>query len=409
MSGRSSSSPLDLGRLSIVIVVPAMIIGAIELTPTISPPVGASPAVATAPGADGRFPAGDEAPTDATATTTTPSTLTASSEPITVAATGEILPHPSIVEHARRFGETGELRYDFGAVFADLRPTLEAADVAICHLEVPVAPDDGQLSGYPSFGIPADIGPGIADGGWDRCSTASNHSNDKGTAGIVATLDALDGAEVGFSGMARTPDEAASAPFAIVDGAVVAHFSYTWGFNASPPAEPWMVDVIDPERILADGARARSAGADLVVVSLHWGDEYDTAGSDDQRRLATRLLSSPDIDLIIGHGPHVIQPVFEVDGEYALLSTGNLVANQGTDKPSTYDGMIATLTFERGADGQLRAAPPVILPTWYDGAAGVVRSVDDSLDDPGLADLHDSLQASRDRIAAIVGPYLAVR
>jgi poly-gamma-glutamate synthesis protein (capsule biosynthesis protein) len=292
-------------------------------------------------------------------------------------------------------------------MFADLRPSLEAADLAICHLEVPVAPDESQLSGYPVFGIPADVAPGIAASGWERCSTASNHSNDKGTAGIVATIEALDGAGVGFVGTARSPQEAAAAPFSIIGGIVVAHFSYTWGFNGAPPEAAWMTDVIDVDRIRADASRARSTGADVVVVSLHWGAEYDRTGSDHQRQLATELLSSPDIDLIIGHGPHVIQPVLEVDGEYALLSVGNLVANQGSGRPHTYDGMIATVTFARQPDGSFRAAPPAIAPTWYDRSAGVVRAVDSAMHDPALSSIHGELAASRERTAAIVGPYIS--
>lgn len=371
--------------------MPALVIAMVELGSSASSPAAASPTV--------------EAPTTVAAEPLSgPEPVGAAT--ITIAATGEILPHPSIVEFARGFGADGPQRFDFGAIFADLQPALAAADVAICHLEVPVAPDESQLSGYPSFGIPADVGPGIADSGWDRCSTASNHSNDKGTAGIVATIEALEGAGVGFAGTARSPEEAAAAPYSIVDGVVVAHFSYTWGFNASPPAEPWMADVIDPERILADTARARSSGADLVVVSLHWGTEYDTAGSDDQRQLATELLASPDVDLLIGHGPHVIQPVLEIDGEYALLSVGNLVANQGLAKPHTYDGMVAEITFERPSGGRFVASPPTITPTWYDNAAGRVRHVDAALADPALSPLRAELQASRDRTAAIVGRYL---
>jgi poly-gamma-glutamate synthesis protein (capsule biosynthesis protein) len=344
-----------------------------------------------------------------TATTATTTSTTVRDESITIAATGEILPHPSIVEHARRFGGSAPQRYDFGPIFAELRPSLEAADVAICHLEVPVAPDESQLSGYPVFGIPADVGAGIAASGWDRCSTASNHSNDKGTAGIVATIEALDAAGVGFVGTARSPEEADAAPFSTVGGTVVAHFSYTWGFNGAPPEAPWMTDVIDVDQIRADAAHARTTGADVVVVSLHWGVEYDRTGSDQQRRLATELLSSPDVDLLIGHGPHVIQPVLDVGGEYALLSVGNLVANQGGERPHTYDGMIATVTFTRRPDGRFVAAPPVIAPTWYDRGAGVVRAVDAALRDPALSSLHGELLASRDRTAAIVGDYISPR
>ncbi len=326
---------------------------------------------------------------------------------LTVAVSGELLPHPSVVEHARRFASASGGGYDFAAMFADLRPVVAAADLAICHLEVPVAPASSPLSGYPSFAIPAEIGAGIHATGWDRCSTASNHTNDKGTSGIWATLDTLDAASVGHSGTARTVDEASAVPIVDIGGRAVAHLSYTWGFNATPPAEPWMANVIDTDRVLADAARARAAGAAIVVVSLHWGNEFDSTGSADQRAMADRLLASPDVDLIVGHGPHVLQPIERFRDEYALLSVGNLVANQGREHPSTYDGVIATVTFTMGDDGRFRASAPVVEPTWYDRDAGRVRLVRAALVDPTLGALQSELVASLARTRDVLGPFVA--
>ncbi len=340
-------------------------------------------------------------PVDAGAPAAPPATFT-------LAVSGEILPHPSVVEHARIAGQVSGRAYDFAPMFAPLQPLLSGADLAVCHLEVPVAPAGSALSGYPNFGIPADIAAGIHASGWDRCSTVSNHTNDRGTPGIAATLDALDAAQVGHSGSARTEAEAAAMPLVSTGGIQVAHLAYTWGFNGTPPAATWMGNVIDPARILADAQRARAAGAQLVLVSLHWGDEYDPDGNDQQRALAERLLASPDIDLIIGHGPHVIQPVVAAHGKYALLSVGNLVANQGKDRPSTYDGMVATITFTAGADGRFVAAAPVVHPTWYDRVAGVVRLVQPALADPTLASLHGALQASLARTSATLGANVAL-
>jgi poly-gamma-glutamate synthesis protein (capsule biosynthesis protein) len=139
-----------------------------------------------------------------------------------------------------------------------------------------------------------------------------------------------------------------------------------------------------------------------VVVSLHWGIAYDTAGSADQRRLADRLLASPDIDLLVGHGPHVLQPIETFHGKFALLSVGNLVANQGRDRPHTYDGVVVTVEFTAGADGVLRAGAPDVQPTWYDRQAGRVRLVDAALADLQLRAIHADLAASRARTAEIV-------
>jgi poly-gamma-glutamate synthesis protein (capsule biosynthesis protein) len=320
---------------------------------------------------------------------------------ITIMATGEILPHPSVVAHAR----TGS-GYDFAPMFADLAPLLQAADLAICHLEVPVAPDGEALSGYPVFGIPAEIGAGIHTGGWDRCSTASNHSNDKGTAGIAATLNALDGAGVDHSGTARTPEEAARVPIVSVQGLDVAHLSYTWGFNGTAPAQPWMANVIEPSAVLADARAAKAAGADVVVVSLHWGDEYDRVGNEQQRALATELLASADVDLLVGTGPHVLQPILASNGKFALLSLGNVVSNQGAEHPDTYDGAVAAVTFTVAADGTVHSAAPVVRPTWYDAAAGRVRLLPVAVADDALASERSLFEASWARTTAVMGPFV---
>ncbi|MFZ4717848.1 MAG: CapA family protein [Ilumatobacteraceae bacterium] len=319
--------------------------------------------------------------------------------PLTIVATGEILPHPSVVEHTRLDGAATGVAYDFAPMFADIAPIISAADLAICHLEVPVAPEGTPLSGYPDFAIPPEVAAGIAATGWDRCSTVSNHSNDRGAAGRKATLDALDAAGVGHSGTARAAAEAAEIPLVDVHGVPVAHLAYTWGFNGSAPKSGWMANVIDPDRILADAAAARAAGAQVVVVSLHWGDEYDREGSDAQRGLADRLLASPDIDLIIGHGPHVLQPIEQFHGKWALMSLGNLVANQGPKRPLTFDSVVASITFHRGADGQWAADSPIAYPTWYDAAAGTVRLLPPSPHD-------DARRVSLERTRAVMGDHL---
>lgn len=389
MAEQRDGTSRELRRLAIAFATAVVVVVGVQIRDSGNHPQAASP------------------PADPDPAPSVPTTPLDSS--LTIAVSGEILPHPSIVDHAARFGDVSGVDYDFGAVFADLEPAVAAADLAICHLEVPVAPPGTELSGYPAFGIPAEIGVGIGATGWDRCSTASNHSNDRGTRGIVATLDALDAAGVEQSGMARTLEEATTAPITEVGGHHVAHLSYTWGFNGTPPAEPWMANVTDPDRIRADAHLATVMGADLVVVSLHWGVEYDGSGSAAQRSLADELLASPYIDLLVGHGPHVLQPIEQFHGKYALLSVGNTVANQGSERPRTYDGVVASVRFSAGADGSLVADELVAEPTWYDRTAGRVRLVDAALAAGDLASIHGELEASRNRSAEVMAPYVATR
>ena len=148
----------------------------------------------------------------------------------TLAASGDILLHTSVINMARQYAAGSGVPYDFAPMFAAVQPVIAAADLGICHLETPVAPPGEALSTYPIYGVPAEIVGGIKAAGFDRCSLASNHSMDRGTKGIDATLNALDAAGLGHTGMARSPEESLPSRV-VVNGVWVAHLSYTFGFN----------------------------------------------------------------------------------------------------------------------------------------------------------------------------------
>ena len=197
--------------------------------------------------------------------------------------------------------------YDFGPMFADIAPTLAAADLAVCHLETPIAPAFEPLSTFPLYGVPAGIADAIAGAGYDRCSTASNHVLDRRVAGIDRTVDVLAAAGVAQSGMARFPEEIEPSIFLVNDIAVT-HLSYTYDTNGIPvPAdEPWRTAIIDPDRIIADATTARAAGAEIVIVSLHWGIEGRSEPDAAQRSVAEALTASGTVDLLVGHHTHVV-------------------------------------------------------------------------------------------------------
>jgi poly-gamma-glutamate synthesis protein (capsule biosynthesis protein) len=282
-----------------------------------------------------------------------------------------------------------------------MAPVLDGADVALCHLEVPVAPD-GRLTSYPSFGAPTEIADGIASAGYEGCSTASNHSLDRGYAGVVSTLEQLDRVGVRHAGTARGPWETGPGLYRVgeVD---IAHLSYSYGFNGYrlPANAPWAAAQIDVERIKRETADARRAGAELVVVSLHWGTEYRHDPDTFQRATADALLPSPDIDLLIGHHAHVVQPIELVDGTYVVWGLGNQVSNQ-TQAPRR-DGLTVKATAELGWDLKWRFRSIEAIPTWVDLATFRVIPVPHALRNPGTpARLRGELQGSYDRTKAVI-------
>ncbi|GIG38495.1 hypothetical protein Cph01nite_02570 [Cellulomonas phragmiteti] len=254
---------------------------------------------------------------------------------LSIVAAGDVLPHLPVLRSAR----AGD-GYDFTPLLTPLDPWVRSADLALCHLEVPVAPQGSAPSGYPVFGAPAQLADGLAAQGWDGCSTASNHSVDRGWAGVGATLDALDGAGLGHVGTARSPGEDAQAQLYRLERAgrtvTVAHLASTYGTNGMPvdPDKPWSVQLTDADDLVTRATAARAAGADLVLVSLHWGSEYRTAPTDTQRALAQELADSGSVDLVIGHHAHVPQPVELLAGGpdgvgmWVAYGLGNYVSNQ---------------------------------------------------------------------------------
>ena len=252
---------------------------------------------------------------------TTEPTTTTTWEParsFTLVATGELLVHEYVADRAADYGGVGT--WDFRPMFRLVRPILAGADVALCHLETPLSADNSDLAYYPGFRVPFELADAIADAGWDGCSVASNHSLDAGTTGVTSTLDHLRRAGVATTGMATTATDDGPATFE-ADGISIAHLSYTDLMNGgSLPTEPeWLVPRVDAAEILTDAAAARASGAEFVVLSLHWGPEYETAATSRQVELVDTLLASPDVDLLLGHGAHVPQPVIERDGKYAAI------------------------------------------------------------------------------------------
>lgn len=330
---------------------------------------------------------------------------------LTLAFSGDTLTHSPVVEAAsRNAGGTG---YDFGTMFSLVAPLVSSVDLAVCHLETPMAPPGEPLSTFPLYGVPAEIASGLASAGYDRCSTASNHTLDRGTAGIDATVSGLAAAGLGQSGMARTPHEAVPGVFE-VNGVRLAHLSYTFGFNGLhlPDDRPWTSTPIDPLRIVADAIVARQRGAEVVIVSLHWGTEGRSEVSPWQREVAQLVTATGEVDLIVGHHAHVLQPIEQVNGRWVVFGLGNALSNMPT-RPSwtasTQDGAIVTLALNERADGRFEVARPVVHPTWVDRTAGfVIRPVQDGLADPTApAGTRAALSASLARTAAVLGPYLA--
>lgn len=249
--------------------------------------------------------------------------------------------------------------------------------------------------------------------GFDRCSNASNHTFDNGVKGIEATLNEFDALGLGHAGMARTPEEIEPKVFD-VKGVKVTHLSYTFGFNdiSAPNGETWRSALIDPARIIADAQKARDMGAQVVIVSMHWGRETQTDLSDFQLTNADAITKSGLINLVIGHHAHVVQKIEQVNGVWTVFGLSNLISYLPTTNaftPNTQDGMIVTTNITLNPDGSVVVDKPVVYPTWVDKKNGVmVRPILSDLADPSVPDdIKAELNVSLERTRAVVGDFFA--
>ena len=316
----------------------------------------------------------------------------------TIAATGDLLIHESVADAARTADG-----WDFSQMFSSVAPILSQADLAVCHVESPMSPNNARLSYFPAFLVPRELAGAISYAGYDTCSLASNHATDAGREGIVGTIGALDRVQVAHAGMALSPEAREEVTLVEAGDATVAHLSYTYGFNNGEldADESHLSNVIDEATILEEAQRARSAGADFVVLSMHWGTNYRSEPDEMQIGIGPRLLASPDIDLILGHHAHVVQPVVQIGGEFLVYGLGNFLSNQSpetcTECPlPTEDGVIVHLTVtEDPATGRWAVTELAHTPTWVDRSTfEIVDVLRDDRHDPEL------LQDSAERTAA---------
>jgi poly-gamma-glutamate synthesis protein (capsule biosynthesis protein) len=280
---------------------------------------------------------------------------------LTIAATGDFLIHSPVWQRARAYGHGR--RYEFRPMFRRIRPLIAGADLALCHVETPFS--HGPPRGYPSFRTPVRLAAAIRATGWDACSTASNHTLDAGQHGVNTTLRVLERFGIRHAGSHRTRAGARRPTILRVKGVRVAFLAYTALTNGQRVPHPWTLDMAQARRIVRDAHRARRAGAEAVIVNVHWGTEFQSSPSHEQRRLARALTGSKAITAVIGQHVHVVQPIRWMHDKPVVFGEGNLISNQTAAccAAGSQDGLVALLDLRVAASG-VRAVRVRYLPTY---------------------------------------------
>lgn len=249
---------------------------------------------------------------------------------VRLTAVGDIMMHGDVKKSALQSPDQQEA--GFPSLWADVLPLFQNSDIAFGNLETPVAPSTGR-PGIPfQFNAPESLPRALRSSGFTVISTANNHAFDQGAAGVKETLDRLKKAGLLPVGSGETRASAEEVKILEVKGIKFAFLAFTDLFNIDlnrNSASPW-VRPLDLE-LAKEAVKAARLKADVVVVSLHWGNEYQHEPTERQRVIAAALVEE-GTDLILAAHPHVLQPIERVraGGRMAVVaySLGNFIANQ---------------------------------------------------------------------------------
>ncbi|NMD70471.1 CapA family protein [Bacillus sp. DNRA2] len=283
----------------------------------------------------------------------------------TIGAIGDILIHDWVYQDAAI-----DSTYDFKPMLANIKPFMTKPDFLMANQETILGGVAMGLSSYPTFNSPQEVGDAFIDAGVDFVSTANNHSLDKGEKGILTEIDYFNRVGLPYVGVFKDREDQQTLRIMNINGIKTAILSYTYGTNGIPipNGKDYLVNIIDKDKIKAEIKRAKQQ-ADIVVMSIHWGIEYQRIPSAVQKDLA-QFLVNEGANIIIGHHPHVLQPMewlTDSNGRkaFVIYSLGNFLSGQMHDYKDI--GGMVTLDVRKtvSSDGvNIELSNPTFLPTY---------------------------------------------
>ena len=304
---------------------------------------------------------------DAIATTSVNLSDTGTVKKVVIAATGDIMGHIPLVNAAKDV--TGH--YNFLPFFEYCTPLFAKADIVTGNLETTLSGNAQSYSGYPQFCTPEELATGLKSAGFTMVTTANNHSFDKGEKGVLSTLAWLDSAALLHTGTFKCSTDAVTPVIIEKNSLRIAFLAYTTLLNGFvlPGGKPYLVSMYSFEKLKCDITAAKAAGADFIVCSLHFGNEYQRNVTPYQQQLVDTLFMC-GVNLVLGSHPHVLvrQRIDTLNHQAAVYSLGNFISNQ-QDK-YTKNGDIAFFALEKNMKTGTRTVhivrhEPTYVYKWY--------------------------------------------
>ena len=235
---------------------------------------------------------------------------------------GDVLIHEAVFKDALN----NDGSYDFNSMFEDIKPLLEGYDLKYCNQESIIGGKNLGISGYPNFNSPDEIGDTINNLGFNLVGLANNHAYDLGEDAINYSVNYWKKYEnIITSGSYLSKDERDDIKIYEKNGIKYAFLAYTTSLNGNKLNKDYLVNMYDVDKVKSDIEKVSSA--DLIIVAMHWGNEYTNTPTNSQREIA-EYLANLGVDLIIGTHPHVVQPITYIDDTLVIYSLGNFISNQ---------------------------------------------------------------------------------
>jgi poly-gamma-glutamate synthesis protein (capsule biosynthesis protein) len=239
-----------------------------------------------------------------------------------------------------------DVAFNYDSYYTEVKPIIQAADIAFVNQETVLAGKSFGYSGYPQFNTPQEVGFALINTGFDVVNQATNHIMDKGEKAIFATIDFWEKyPEIALLGIHRSQKERDKQIIIKKNNIKVGFLSYTYGTNglSVPKDKPYLVSLIDMKAMTKE-IDALRPNCDLLVVSMHWGEEYQHTPTIEQKKLA-QFLADHQVDVIIGHHPHVLEGTATLIGKsgnetFCIYSLGNFISHQA-DSSTLLGGLLS--------------------------------------------------------------------
>ena len=316
---------------------------------------------------------------------------------------GDALIHSSVYNDAL----TEDGNYDFKPMLKYVKPILKSYDLKYYNQETILGGSSLGYSSYPKFNSPVEVGDAFLNAGFNLVSLSNNHTMDKGETGVINSVNYWKSKKnVVFSGQWTSWEERNTNPVYSVNGINYAFFSYTTWTNGleTPVGKEYLNNVYSNEKAYLD-INAVKDRADVIIVAIHWGEEYNLDITEEQREIAN-YLSSLGVNIIIGTHPHVVEPVEYINNGDTLViySLGNFISGQiGLDRLT---GLMIEVTIKKMVDDDDSVHISIVNPK----AELVYTTAPPNIRVYPYSELNDDIllnyQYHYDKYKKIVGEYL---